>query len=206
MNNDKKDKLLTCFYIFCPPLLHTLFYFLSKLIQGIPHNITTNLDKKLPFISWFIVFYCIWYLLLIVAPLIILKYDKSKLKRYAITYIVCSIISTIIYVIFPTTFDRPNILSNGIFEFMVKWIYSNDIPAINCFPSFHALLCFLWIICIGLNKKINKIIRLIVSFICVGILLSTMLIKQHSYIDLIGAFIIVTLVYFIIYDIDKKKI
>lgn len=206
MIKDKKDKIVICFYIFCPPLIHTLLYFLSKLIQGTPYNITTTIDNKLPFISWFIVFYCIWYLLLIVAPLIIFKYDSNKLKRYAITYIVCSVISTFIYVLFPTTFDRPNISSNGIFEFMVKWIYSNDIPVVNCFPSFHALLCFLWIICIGLNVRINKIIRFIILFLCIGILLSTMLIKQHSFIDLIGAFFIVLLVYFSIYYVEKKKI
>ena len=206
MSAEKKDKLLTCFYIFCPPLIHTILYFLSKLIQGTPYNITTDIDNKLPFISWFIVFYCIWYLLLIVAPLVIFKYDKIKLKRYAITYIVCSIISTFIYIIFPTTFDRPNILSNNIFDFMVKWIYSNDIPAINCFPSFHCVLCFMWIIYIGLNKNINKVIRIIFTIISIGIILSTMFVKQHSYIDIIGALLLVIIVYFIIYYVQKKKI
>ena len=116
--------------------------------------------------------------------------ESRCLKRYAITYIVCSIISTFIYIIFPTTFDRPNILSNNIFDFMVKWIYSNDIPAINCFPSFHCVLCFMWIIYIGLNKNINKVIRIIFTIISIGIILSTMFVKQHSYIDIIGAFVL----------------
>lgn len=200
----KKIKPLDLIYICFPPLFHTLIYFLSKLIERPPYDITTNIDNKIPFIAWFIIFYCIWYLFLLVAPLIIYKYDRKILKRYAITYIVCSIVCCIIYIMWPTTFNRPELSNNGIFNYVVKWIYSNDIPAVNCFPSFHALLCFLWIITISLNKNINKIVRLFISFFCIGIILSTMFVKQHSYIDLIGAFIIVVINYLIVCFFDKK--
>ena len=205
MDNNKKEKMLYSFYIFFPPIFHTIIYFFTKYIERGPYNITTNIDNKLPFISYFIVFYCIWYLLLLLAPLIIYKYDKKLLKRYAYTYLVCSIISCIIYIAWPTTFDRPNIDSNGFFNNVVSWIYSNDIPVLNCFPSFHGVLSFMWLLYIGLNKNINKIIRCIISFFSIGIVLSTMFVKQHSYIDLIGAFVLVICAYYMVNKFDKRN-
>ena len=205
MVNNKKEKMLYTFYIFFPPLFHTILYFLSKYVEREPYNITTSIDNKIPFIAWFIVFYCIWYLLLLAVPLIIYKYDKKILKRYAYTYLLCSIISCFIYIAWPTTFNRPIIESKGLFNYIVKWIYSNDIPVVNCFPSFHGVLSFMWLIYVGLNKNISKIIRFIISFISIGVVLSTMFVKQHSYIDLIGAFILVIFAYYIVYKFEKRN-
>ena len=206
MSNKRKDCLINILCIFLPPILHSVLYFIAKLVEGNPYDITTNIDNKIPFIAWFIIFYCIWYLLLIISPLIIYKFDKSVLKRYSCTYVLCSLISFIIYIVFPTTFIRPLVDTNGLFNYTVNKIYSMDVPILNCFPSFHCVLSILWIIFIGINKKVNKYIRSIILFISIGVILSTMFIKQHSYLDVIGAFILVVISYFIILKFNKEDV
>ena len=199
-----KRKFNNLFYIFFPIILQSLLFFLTKIIEREPYNITTNVDKKIPYISFFVIFYVIWYALLILAPIIIIKLDNSNIKRYFFNYVMCSIISAIIYVAFPTIIIRQSNLSNDIFDCIVKFIYFVDTPAINCFPSFHVILCLLWIDFICLNKNINKKIRYVMLFINIGIILSTIFVKQHVLIDLIGS-IIVVLVVKLIEKYFKKK-
>ena len=200
----KKEKIINYYYIVFPVLLQSALFFLSKLIQREPYNITTEFDKSIPYVPFFILFYVFWYALLFLAPIIIIKFDNKTIKNYFTTYIMCSITSTIIYVTFPTIIVRQTNLSNNFFDTIVKFIYSVDTPAVNCFPSFHVILCLLWIRFICLNKNINKSLRCILFIINICIILSTLFIKQHVLIDLLGSVVVIILVE-IIKKLLKRK-
>ena len=104
---------------------------------------------------------------------------------------ICSFICTCIFIIYPTTIDRQLVFNdNSIFDYAVKFIYKNDTPALNCFPSLHALNSMLWIFYIGFNKKFNKLVRLIIILISIGVIFATLFIKQHAIVDLIGSLLV----------------
>lgn len=183
----KKDIL----YIIFPPLFQSALFFLTKLVEINIHNVSYTIDSKIPYLNVFVVFYVVWYIFLVISPYIIYKFDYKLLKKYALTYMICSFICSFIFIFFPTTIDRQlEFNNNSILDFIVQFIYKNDTPALNCFPSLHALNSILWIKYIGLNKNINKIIRIIVSIISIGVILSTLFIKQHAFVDIIGSILV----------------
>ena len=181
------------FYMFFPPFFQSLLFYITKLFENKYYNVTTFFDSNMPYISFFVIFYVVWYLFLVFCPIIIYRYEKNKLKEYFVTYMVCSIISSIIFVFFPTTINRPSVDNNNFFNILVNFIYSNDTPALNCFPSLHALYSMLWILYIGFNKKVNRVYRLIISILCILIILSTLFIKQHAIVDLLGSLLVLIL-------------
>lgn len=184
------------FYIIFPPLFQSILFFITKLFEGNAHNVSYAIDYKIPYLNLFVIFYVLWYAFLLISPYLIYKYDNKLLKEYAITYMICTFICIILFLIYPTTVDRQLIFDdNSILDSIVKFIYKNDTPALNCFPSLHALNSMLWILYIGINKNVNKIIRFIIVFISVGVILSTLFIKQHALVDILGSFLVTLLTY-----------
>ena len=191
-------------FIFFPPIFQTILFVFVKLLQNNIYNVTLPIDNNIPYISSFVVFYIIWYLLLFLIPIMIYLYDKDRLKEYALVYIICSIISSVIFVLFPTTISRSSYITNSFTDILVKFIYEYDTPALNCFPSLHALESMLWIWYVGCNNKFNKYIRIGVWVTCIGIILSTLFIKQHVIVDIIGSLLVLILGYNISKLILKK--
>lgn len=166
-------------------------YFITKLTPLSAHLIGSNLDKEIPLYSWFVWFYVIWYLVLIIVPLILYFKDKKLFYKYLILDIICLIADITIYIIYPTIIERPDINGNGLSDMVLKIIYFFDTPACNCLPSEHCAWCFIFIYVFSISKNIDtkyKIINIILNFL---IILSTLFIHQHVVYDVIAAFIIV---------------
>lgn len=185
-------------------LFDSTLYFISKLIQTKPNLLTSTLDNKLPFIESFIYIYASWYLLLIIVPIILYCKDKNKYYQYFTATILAVIISNIIFIIYPTTVIRPTIQSNNITNYLINLIYQIDTPAINCFPSLHCLISFLFIYSIK-NEKINKILKIAITILSILVILSTVLIKQHIIIDVISGFILSIIVWIIVTKTNISK-
>ena len=49
-------------------VFQSLCYFISKILGGNPTLIGGVIDNKIPFNIWFIIPYCIWYLLIFLIP------------------------------------------------------------------------------------------------------------------------------------------
>lgn len=179
------------FYIIFPPLFQSVLFFITKLFENNIHNVSYSLDYKIPYLNIFVVFYVIWYAFLLISPYLIYKIDNKVLKEYVLTYMICSFICAFIFIVYPTTVVRQSTFNDGsIFDFIVKFIYKNDSPALNCFPSLHALNSMLWIYYIGFNKNFNFIIRIGINIICIGVIFATLFIKQHAIIDIFGSFLV----------------
>lgn len=183
----KKDVM----YIVFPPLFQSALFFLTKFVEGNAYNVSYTIDSKIPYLNIFVIFYVVWYLFLLLSPYIIYKFDKKLLPKFALTIMICNFICAFIFVIFPTTINRQVEFNNrSIFDFIVQFIYKNDTPALNCFPSIHALNSILWIKYIGLNKNIKKTIKIIINIISIGVLFSILFIKQHAFVDIIGSILV----------------
>ena len=86
----------------------------------------------------------------------------------------------------PTTMERAVIEGNDVFSGMVALIYSIDAP-VNLFPSIHCLeswFCFRG----SLNRRyFSRTWTIAMGVMTVLVFLSTVLIKQHLVVDMIGA-------------------
>lgn len=198
---DKRKIKIICILIILI-LYQSSTYFLTKLIQASPFLLSSILDDKIPYIPQFVFFYIIWYPMLFAVPLIIYIKGQDTFYKYITSYIISVLICGVIFILFPTTVNRVDINSTDISNTIVKLLYSLDEPAVNCLPSIHCLIAFLFIF--GTSKiKISYIYKITIYILSILIILSTFLIKQHVIYDAVAALVIAAIVWTII---SKRKI
>lgn len=146
-----------------------------------------------PVIKEFVVFYYTWYLMLFIVPIILYYKDRERQKDYIMTYMVTIFLSSIIFFFFPTELVRDAYVGKGFFNFFLNIIYYVDTPTLNCLPSMHCTLCFLFIYYSLVSKNIKWYYRLLIVMISLLIMASTILIKQHVVYDIYGALIVAVL-------------
>ena len=177
-------------------IFQSIIFFALKLVQGEPHLIGNFIDEKIPFIKYFIIPYYIWFILLIGLPYYYYKKDKDILAKYVISYVVCVIVASIIFTVYPSIVQRPDYLpNNNIINLMVNFIYWIDSPAVNCFPSMHCAVSMLFILTISNSKNTKFYFRISIILISILIMIATLYVKQHVFIDLVSGDIIMLLIY-----------
>lgn len=167
--------------------------------------IHTVFDDMIPFCEYFVVFYYFWFIYIIIMILTI--YDEKVLfEKTAFFFMVGMTVFLIVSFIMPNGHDlRPeNFARDNVFTGLVKFMYRIDTPT-NLLPSIHvfnSLGCHFAFVRTDkyANKKAVKYVSLIV---CVLIVMSTMLIKQHSVVDVLSALILGAITYWFSY---KKNI
>lgn len=179
-------------------IFQTICYKFSTLVSGSPTLLGNSIDDKIPFNIYFIIPYIIWYLMLILVPYYIYKCDKNNFIKYSTSFALSIIIANTIFIIFPTTITRPEIVGNGILHLLTKFIYLIDTPVKNCFPSTHCSFSLSFILYSLTTKNSNKYINIIIIIISLTIMASTMLIKQHVFIDFISGCILSLVVFLIV--------
>lgn len=182
------------------------------------HLISFFLDQRIPFCAPFVLAYYTWYpycfLLLIIFFFVS---EKDYLYGYRFMAIGMAFF-TILNFIYPTGLDlRPVVVpGNGLCATLVRTMYAVDTPT-NVFPSLHVYNTIamhatiinsdyirekLLLSCKGNQelalRKCAWIYR-ISTIIAVLIILSTLFIKQHSLVDVIGAFVLAGIVYFFMF-------
>lgn len=178
------------------------------------HVVTDNywvsylpLDDKIPFCRYFIIPYCLWHPLLFAMTLYLAFWDAENFKPYML-FIALGFIPVILFDwVFPNGQElRPAVFEHqNIATWLVGRIYAADTNT-NVFPSMHvigsAALVAATIYTPSLRKR-----RLHLVAIPVGILIciSTVFVKQHSCLDLIGAIPYSALLWWLIYGVIYKK-
>lgn len=197
----KKD-IQTLLKIIIIVLIQTIGYLLVKYTPMSPHLIECSWDHMIPFIPQFIYFYISWYFMLLIIPYILYKQDEKSFNNYMKIYKITLIVSFLIYFIYPTTINRPLIISSGISDQLTNLLYRIDTPVLNCMPSMHCLICFIQMFYLIKCKRLTQKWKIILIVWELLIVLSTVLLKQHLIIDGITALIIA----FTIYIIVEKEI
>lgn len=177
----------------------------TKLLQGTPHLLGGPIDEKIPFNIWFIIPYCIWYVLIFAVPYFLYKKNKDSFVRYIYSYIICTVVANIIFVIYPSTVARPEVASTNIITFVTHFIFWIDTPILNCFPSLHCAMSMLFITYMFENKNIKPIIKIVITIISILIMASTLFIKQHVFIDFVSGDILALIVYFLVKKSYKEN-
>lgn len=140
-----------------------------------------EIDDKIPFKPKFIIPY------LLVIPFMFLPFllslrQPKKFAKITRAFLLAATIHNVIYAFFQTTIRRPKIKATDIYTRLIRYYYSIDRP-LNLFPSNHVSFATLANLCLA---KISRPLAYLVSPLTVAIILSTVFIKQHVVVDIIG--------------------
>ncbi len=139
-----------------------------------------SLEDKIPFVSWFIIIYLSAYVAWIM-PFLFVK-EIEKLRLITIIIFGVMLVSFSVFAAYPIQMIRPEINISNVFDKMVVLIYKIDAP-VNTFPSLHvALALFSSLVVLKENKTAGR--WLLVWMVLISI--STLLIKQHYLLDVLG--------------------
>lgn len=188
-------------------LANTITYNGTKLYTNhlFHYNAATKIDSYIPFVPFFISFYILAYLQWIIGYIIITRENKKTCYKYVSAGLIAKFLCFIFFILFPTTLIRPIISGNSILETLTKLVYKLDAP-VNLFPSIHCLeswMCFRGSLSL---KKVPKGYKLIMFIFTVFVCASTVLVKQHVFIDIIGGIMVVEIGIFLANKLNTGKI
>ncbi len=189
MNFLQKNKHLLIFLYF--PIYMFWFNYLEKTITTDFNIIHTSIDDIIPFNEYFIIPYLLWFIYISVFFFYFLLNDLNTFNKFNICLVIGLTISLIIYTIFPNGTDlRPIINPNKNFATTIIYnLYKYDTPT-NIFPSIHVYNSLITHLAIIKSKPLskNKFICNLSLIITLLICLSTVMLKQHSILDMVASF------------------
>lgn len=187
-------------------LFHTSTYYMCKFTPFEPTLVGGALDQKIPFSPVWVVFYVLWHPLLIITPCLLYLNNRDDFYKYIVINFLIEVLVIFIFIFYPTIYNRPDLVVNDFFTWVLNIIYMSDTPATNCLPSMHCIICFTAIYIIVKSNKIGKKCKVFGSLIYVLIVLSTLFVKQHAIIDIVSSLICVILSSLIVcnFKLDNK--
>lgn len=192
-----KNKHLLWLLIFIP--LQAIFTY-SKLTVKPTHVIFSKLDLYIPFVKEFIIPYVFWYFY--VAGTVLYFGFKSKNDYYKLISLLAigEAAALVVYFLYPQCQKlQPVITQNDIFSRSIKFLYSIDAPNDVC-PSLHVFNSIVVHLCIvkSVLFKNNKALKISSFIAMILICASTVLIKQHSIVDVFFGTILALALFLII--------
>lgn len=179
----------------------TIFNYLEQK-RGPYHIIHVGIDDYIPFCEYFIVPYILWFFYVAIAVFYFAIKDKEegkKLIKFLIAGMTVFLFVSSVYPnglhLRPRSFTRDNI-----FIQMVQHLYRID-TSTNVIPSIHVYNSIAVMIAVWRTEllKKHKLIKWSMLLLGASIICSTVLIKQHSVLDVMTAFILSGLVYAVCY-------
>ena len=159
-------------------------------------------DGWIPFNEWFLIPYMLWMALMLAIVVYTVLYDVESFKKYSKFLILTFSVSTVVYLLWPTcqnlrpeTFPRDNLMSR-----LVGLLYAAD-TSTNVCPSEHVIGSLaLWAAAANTKSlRAHKGLVPVIGVTAVIIILSTMFLKQHSFVDVVMALPLCAVAYFLFY-------
>lgn len=185
--------LIGCFVINC-----SIYWITQEVAEDFYHyDFTTDFDAILPVRSGWIIIYLLSYAFWIWGYVVCSKANEDSHKdwfHFFAADLLGKVASGITFVVLPTTNIRPD-LGSGIFDQMLLWIYSMDMPY-NLFPSLHCFNSWMCFIVLRGNKNVRGTTKVFAFVGAVAICLSTQFTKQHVIVDVFSAIALAEVCYF----------
>jgi membrane-associated phospholipid phosphatase len=180
------------------PVISSLYQFFNRPIGSV-RDLTLPLDGRIPLVPQFIIIYHLWYLFIVFNIGYLLLKDRDEFLRAILSINLGNILAYITFFFFQSRVPRPELTGGGIFDSIVRFTYTIDQPY-NGFPSIHVLTTTVMMIALA-RMEIRKSYKY-GSLIFGGlIILSTVFVKQHVILDILGGLIYAGASYVIISDI-----
>lgn len=193
-------------------VIQAIFYYLSNFLAGafgftpISTKVAV-IDNAIPIIAVFAIPYVYSYIFWISAGAVASLSGKEQFKKYIIGQLSAYFICFVIYIFMPTYMDR---VDEGILEYskshwLLKLIYSLDGGkiAFNLFPSYHCLTSTYSYLIVRKNQNIAKWYRVYSLVLSVLIVMSTLFIKQHYFLDALSGVFIAIATYVVVELVSK---
>lgn len=183
------------------------FIYLEKNVTDY-HIIHCPLDDYIPFNEYFIIPYLLWFFYVAGAFIyLFFKAPRGEFLKFAVTLTSGMTISLIICTVYPNGLElRPDVISKDtLFTRLVAMLYGTD-TSTNVFPSIHVFNSLVVHFALMRDKFLDNypIVKTGSKILCVLILLSTLFLKQHSVIDLVGGIVLYIVLYLIVYAPEWK--
>lgn len=175
------------------------FFLLEKIPRSQFHIIHCTLDDHIPFVAIAVVPYVLWFLWVPFHVMRFLVRSREEFWRLFCTIMAGTAVSLAIFAIFPTALHlRQPLLGTDPFTWLVGIIRQAD-TATNVCPSLHVFVSVeIWLAILDSNWTSRRA-KWHNGIICFLICLSTILIDQHSCIDLLCG-VIMALIFHCIFN------
>lgn len=177
-------------------ILVAVSYFPFNYDFGRTVSLILPIDRRIPFLKEFVLVYDLWFPFLIV-NLTLLYFSSIELYTSAVrTLVITQLLAYLTFALFQTYVPRPEIVGNDFFSELMRMTYANDRPYCG-FPSVHVLSTFI-VGCHVLKTNFRVSYKAVVSVIAILIILSTVFVKQHVFLDIIGGIGYSVIVYVVV--------
>lgn len=175
----------------CVFVLNMFAFYGTRLFTsgGHHYSVTLAADLAIPLYPPAVVIYMLAWLSWVVGFYLIARDGEDVCYDVLSGEMIAKLITTVCFLALPTTMTRPEVTGDDLFSQLVKLIYVLDTPD-NLFPSVHCLEN--WIIFRGLLKcrHVSKACKWGSGVFALLVFASTLLVKQHLLLDVIGAVVI----------------
>jgi len=155
-------------------------------------------EKQIPFVPLFVWIYLSIYPLFLL-PFLYIR-NKEFFRLFSIAYITLMCTCYVIYAYYPTSFThRPPLAVDSFSTWALSKVYKAD-NTWNCFPSMHVAMSLLASLTL---LEVHRVRGILAILLTLAISASTVLIKQHYVLDILGSMVLTFLVYFILF---RKRI
>ncbi|MFQ9514478.1 MAG: hypothetical protein ACLRZ9_01485 [Eubacterium sp.] len=154
------------------------------------YDFSIFIDRQLPFVAPMMIVYVLAYVAWIIGFIVIGRESRDVCYEVMSAEQIAKLICLACFIIVPSTISRPEITGTGFCEWLSRLIYSMDSPD-NLFPSIHCLEN--WICFRGAMKckKVGNGYRAVMFMAALLVFASTLLVKQHVFVDVIGGIAVV---------------
>jgi membrane-associated phospholipid phosphatase len=166
------------------------------LSYGLTNHYPVRVPRRLPsfavestvsLIPWTCWVYLSYFALLVVSGLRLRSGRDAMRSMGAIAFVIT--VSGVIFLLVPTTIDRPPLAGEGVSVNVLRWLRGID-PPNNCFPSLHvAMACVCSLLVIRTDRR--RGLPLLPWTILISI--STLTTKQHYLLDVMGGAVLAVL-------------
>lgn len=193
-------------------MLYLIFYlvvfFVLEKITVPKYYIYSPIDDWIPFYAPAFLVYASWFIAFPGSLILFLFYCKEDYQKLSFMIFNGSTITFLIYLLFPTYIDlRVPIETKVFFDQLIQWLWSVDSPCNVC-PSLHVSVSVSILIVVFLSSKLKKEHPKLRWFVMVWMVLicgSTLLIKQHSVIDVVCGILLSAFLGVAVYKFPVKK-
>ncbi|UNK15872.1 phosphatase PAP2 family protein [Paenibacillus sp. N3/727] len=181
-------------WILAIPVLN-IFYGILNHGDSNVNSMMTDLDAQIPFVPAFIIPYLLWYPFMITMLFTFCIKNRPVYYRTLLALCLGLIISYITFYVYQTSIVRPEVTGHGLLNWLVQLVYRTDGPY-NCFPSIHVLSSYLMLKGIADCRNWPLLSIVLVRITSWSIILSTLLVKQHVILDIVGGIILAEIMYY----------
>lgn len=156
---------------------------------GESHSLAVSLDRAIPFVAPFVWIYLTVYMMFVI-PFLLIR-DPRFFRLCALSYLSVIAVTIAAFVIYPVRYERPPVFVDSLHTWAVSLVYAFDAP-VNCFPSMHASVAMMAAL-IMLEVSTPVGVLALLHTILIGA--STLFIKQHYILDILGGFALAVVMY-----------